>query len=67
MTALPSEAEVYLTSGFCPNAGFVIGDHVLTVQGHPEFTRDYARTLMNHRRALLGMPTSRVSRRSKAT
>ena len=54
VTALPAGAEVYLSSSFCPNAGFVIDDHVLTVQGHPEFTRDYARTLMEHRRELLG-------------
>ncbi len=54
VTTLPTGAEVYLTSSFCPNAGFVIDDHVLTVQGHPEFTRDYARTLMEHRRELLG-------------
>ena len=54
VTALPSGAEPILTSGFCPHAGYVMGDYVLALQGHPEFTRDYARTMMEHRRELLG-------------
>jgi GMP synthase-like glutamine amidotransferase len=36
---LPSEAELLGGNGFCPNAMFVMGDQVLGVQGHPEFTK----------------------------
>lgn len=35
---LPEEAELLGGNGFCPNAMFVMGDKVLGVQGHPEFT-----------------------------
>jgi hypothetical protein len=31
-----------------------IGDHMLTFQGHPEFSKDYAKALMNRRRAQIG-------------
>ena len=36
---LPAEAELLGGNGFCPNAMFVMGDQVLGVQGHPEFTK----------------------------
>lgn len=54
VTSLPTGAEPILTSSFCPNAGFVMGDHVFTLQGHPEFTRDFSRDLMELRREMLG-------------
>jgi GMP synthase-like glutamine amidotransferase len=37
--ALPDEAELLGGNAFCPNAMFVMGDQVLGVQGHPEFTK----------------------------
>ncbi len=52
--ALPPGAELYLTNDFCPIAGFTLGEQVLTVQGHPEFSADYARALLEHRRHLFG-------------
>ena len=51
---LPEAAEVFATNGFCPIAGFTVGDQVITVQGHPEFTKPYAQGLLDHRRTLLG-------------
>ena len=39
---LPEEATLYATNEFCPIAGFVVGDQVLTIQGHPEFDKEYA-------------------------
>ena len=54
---LPDGARLYATNDFCPNAGFVIGDSVLTIQGHPEFSKSYSQALMEHRRALLGERT----------
>lgn len=35
---LPAEAEQLAGNDFCPNAMFVIGNQILGVQGHPEFT-----------------------------
>lgn len=46
---LPEGAEVTASTDFCANAGFVIGDHVLTIQPHPEFTPDFLRGIVEHR------------------
>lgn len=51
---LPDGAQIYLRNDFCPIAGFTIKDQVLTVQGHPEFSKDFAAELMNFRRTMLG-------------
>lgn len=51
---LPEGARLLATSGFCPNAAFAVERHLFAVQGHPEFTRDYARFLMCRRREALG-------------
>ena len=51
---LPQGARLLAASDFCPNAAFAIENHVFAVQGHPEFTRDYARFLMCRRRDQLG-------------
>lgn len=51
---LPHDAILYATNNFCPNAGFTIGNHTITIQGHPEFQKDYARDLMTFRKDLLG-------------
>lgn len=57
---LPDGARLIATSDFCPIGGFVMGDHVLTLQGHPEFHRDYSRDLMVMRREILGEETFRL-------
>ena len=54
---LPEDAQLYLSSHFCPLGGFTLGDQVITVQGHPEFTKPYAQSLMGYRRDLLGEQT----------
>lgn len=51
---LPENAVRFATSDFCLNAGYLIGDCVLTIQGHPEFSKAYLAALMNTRRELLG-------------
>lgn len=43
---LPEEAEVLAGNDFCPYYMLQIGSHLLTIQGHPEFTKDYSRDLM---------------------
>ena len=49
VTQLPEGATPLATSDFCRYEGFRIGRHILTFQGHPEFTVDYERHLiLNH-------------------
>ncbi|KTD74679.1 glutamine amidotransferase-related protein [Legionella waltersii] len=43
---LPPGAELLAGSDFCPNYMLQVGSTVLTIQGHPEFTKDYSRDLM---------------------
>ncbi|MCD8260173.1 MAG: type 1 glutamine amidotransferase [Bacteroides sp.] len=46
---LPHEATLFATSPFCSYEGFMIGNHILTFQGHPEYTDTYnIHLLMNH-------------------
>ncbi len=54
VTRLPDGARLFAGSDFCPVGGFVMGDRVLTLQGHPEFRREYSRDLMEMRRDILG-------------
>ncbi|NOX76658.1 MAG: GMP synthase [Gammaproteobacteria bacterium] len=53
VTTLPDDAELLAGSEFCPIAMFQRGEHILAIQGHPEFSRAYAETLMRYRRDLL--------------
>ena len=46
---LPPGAQLIGSNEVCPNAMFVIGDSVLCVQGHPEFTIAYIDQLMRVR------------------
>ena len=54
VTRLPECARLIASSAFCPIAGFVFDDVVMTLQGHPEFVKDYSRALMTMRRELIG-------------
>lgn len=50
---LPRGAARLFGSKFCDNAGFVIGNRVFCVQGHPEFVPDFCRDLAKHREEIL--------------
>ena len=54
VTRLPSDAVLTLSAERCPNAGFTIGEHMITVQGHPEFRPDFASALYKKRRGAIG-------------
>ena len=54
---LPTDAELFARSDFCPYAGFTVGNHTLTVQSHPEFCAEYAGALLDVRRNILGEAT----------
>ncbi len=51
---LPAGAKLLAGSDFCPNAAFTVGDHLLTFQGHPEFSPDYALNRLESRRRQVG-------------
>ncbi|MFT5194740.1 MAG: GMP synthase-like glutamine amidotransferase [Candidatus Promineifilaceae bacterium] len=46
---LPSDSVVLAGSDFCPVGMYRVGETMLGVQGHPEFTADYAEALMADR------------------
>jgi len=55
----PAEADLLASHPFCPHDMFQIGEHILTLQGHPEFPKGYSRALMERRRAVIGESTYR--------
>jgi GMP synthase-like glutamine amidotransferase len=56
VTEMPESARLLTTSEFCPIGGFAIGNQVMTLQGHPEFVKNYSRSLMEMRLELIGEP-----------
>ncbi len=46
---LPKNATLLYRSDFCPNYMLQVEKHFLTIQGHPEFSEEYAKTLIQHR------------------
>lgn len=46
--------EVLAGSAFCENAVCQLGDHILTLQGHPEFVKGYSENLLSIRREQIG-------------
>jgi GMP synthase-like glutamine amidotransferase len=61
---LPAGAERLGGSEFCENAFFVIGDHVLGIQGHPEFTTGIMRDLLNKPKETASSELMHTARRS---
>ena len=57
VTTLPEQATLHAGSGFCPASMFSIGNHILALQGHPEFVAGYSAALMDMRREVLGEST----------
>ncbi|CEK10043.1 glutamine amidotransferase-related protein [Legionella hackeliae] len=51
---LPKDAEILAASDFCPVYMMQINNHLLTVQGHPEFSKSYSQALIEDRKTLLG-------------
>jgi len=57
VTALPPQAVCLAANTHCQNSMFVIDDFFLGIQGHPEFTADYARDLATGRPQVYGADT----------
>lgn len=45
---LPKSAKIISSHEDCPYESYTIGDTVLTLQGHPEFTNDFLNDLLNY-------------------
>ena len=54
VTELPSNAELIAKNDTVPIAMFRIGDHIMSMQGHPEFSEEYAHDVANMRKEILG-------------
>jgi GMP synthase-like glutamine amidotransferase len=52
----PPEARVVAASAFTPHAVLAYGDHAISFQCHPEFTRAYAAALVERRRGQVDDP-----------
>lgn len=51
---LPDQAILIASSEYCPIASFQIASHILTFQGHPEFSEDYLKYSMSNLRDKIG-------------
>ena len=51
---MPPGAKKIATNAHCEVAGMVLGKHILTLQGHPEFTPEYARAILSFRHDMIG-------------
>ena len=56
--------EVLAGSDFCENAVCQIGDHILTLQGHPEFVKAYSDSILELRRERIGEERYRAGKAS---
>ena len=54
VTQLPKQAELIASNTRVPIAMFKIGNHVMSMQGHPEFTPEYAHAVATMRKEILG-------------
>lgn len=46
---LPEDARVFASNDFCEYAGLMIGDKIMTIQPHPEFTAQMIDALIKYR------------------
>ena len=51
---LPHGARNVVSNAHCENGGFVMGDHIFTLQGHPEFIDEYSEAIMSFRYDMIG-------------
>ena len=64
VTELPPSAKLIATDNFCPNQIFSIDDHIFSIQGHPEFTKEYAKSRYDSRVEALGESVHKEALRS---
>ncbi len=52
--SLPAGSELLAGNDFCPHYSYQIGEHILCIQGHPEFSKVYNRAILDILRQELG-------------
>ncbi len=57
---MPEDSKLIASSDFCPIAGFQTGN-ILALQGHPEFSKDYNKALINKRLDRIGKEVSDIA------
>lgn len=62
ITELPPDARVLGRTEFCPYAILAYGDRALTVQPHPEFSREFVADLIEARRDVLPPDVAEAAR-----
>jgi len=67
VATLPTGGKLLASTKACPIASIGLDDHILTFQGHPEFSEGYARALLNMRRDILGEELYQTAIRSLET
>jgi GMP synthase-like glutamine amidotransferase len=61
---MPADSKLYASSDFCPIAGFQIGKHFLSMQGHPEFSKEYSNALLEKRVDRIGKQVVKAAQKS---
>jgi len=59
VVTLPPQAVLIAGNDFCPYASFQLAQHVLTFQGHPEFSPDYMRNIVQANAQQIGEARSK--------
>ena len=54
VATLPKGAELLASDSFCPHQIYSIGNHILSIQGHPEFTTNYMSNRLEDRKTIIG-------------
>jgi len=54
---LPANAKLLGTDSFCPNQMYSIDEHIFSIQGHPEFTKQFAKDRYDSRVDSIGQQT----------
>lgn len=50
---IPPHAKILAFDSFCEIQMFQVGEHILTMQGHPEYTPEFLRKRLEHRRPII--------------
>lgn len=60
------KVDVLASSSFCPYYMLTYGDHFVSIQGHPEFTKDYSSALIDLRQKIISLNRVQEGRASLA-
>lgn len=67
ITVPPDGAQLLAASDFCPYYMLQYDNHMMTVQGHPEFSAPYSAALTRHRQGIIPAGTARRALQSLDT